>query len=135
MINKYLKEIITDGNINSIVTKFNTLLEKDFKNLIIDSVSNIVKIELKIYYNEDDDAIKMTVNDVYATYITWLQDQTVYPIQSTSLIITNLNEFIFPFFKEYSRYLILEMKKIADNYLLSIMHQSSIIKIINDLHV
>ena len=91
----------------------------------------LVKITLKIYnnenekYNSDTDIMKELL---YITSI--LQLNTTYPISNEDIIVENLRNIIYPFFKDYIELFIKEIKDLIDNYLKRLLYQSKYIEII-----
>ena len=128
MIIKYIEQQSYAATSDPIILEFKKILNSEFKKLIEQNVKKIVQIELQIF--DDDTEERTTINDIYGEFILWLQQQRVFPILNESIIITNINDFIFPFFKEYSKLLIHEMKKISDNYFSSLKNQCNAMKII-----
>ena len=54
-----------------------------------------------------------------------------YPIDNNSSIITNLNDYIIPYFKEYIELLVTELKDLIDVYLKKLHQQYVYINMIN----
>jgi len=118
-LDKKVKEIIS-SSVNDINIK---------KYLFEIMPQKIIKIVLNIYENEEDDDKKINLLNVFDFIIKILETNTILIINKEhSKIITTLETYVFPYFKEYIDTTIITMKKFTDGYLSMIINISSKLK-------
>ena len=124
---KYL-DLYVDKIIYNKLDKTSDLME-----YILDKLPlKVVKYVLKIYNGSNDPDKKITsLDELFNPIKTIIMNNTIVPMNESSNLIKNLDEFIYPFFKDNIELFVIESKNIIDNYFKNIMTEYNKIKILN----
>ena len=144
-LTKYVEEVLSIGQFASdleygqYLEKYITKIvynesngESELMKYIIDVIPNkVVKFVLKIYEGDGDPDKKIkTLDEILIPIKTILINNTLLPINQTTSIIKNLDDYVFPYFKDYFELFITEAKHITDSYYQSILTESKMINIL-----
>jgi ankyrin repeat protein len=150
MLITHVKEITTDGetvneeyskSIRDIVYEMLKDGPRDTSNLLHYMLEVLpkkaTKVVLRIYSGPDEgegDPDKDTdLMKLFDNITKMFETNTVMPIGSESSMITNLKDYVYPYFKDYTEMIILEMKQLIDGYLRALKYQANFLEIINDV--
>src|SRR5207249_1007445 len=90
---------------------------KPLNNYIINDLTVIlVKNNLQLYTDEQDPDRKIDINSIFEEITDFLVNNTVFPIKSDSIIIKNLNQYIYPYYRLVYTLFIKRVKSLIDNY-------------------
>jgi ankyrin repeat protein len=92
----------------------------------------VIKYVLKIYSGNNDPEKKITsIDELFNPIKTIIMNNTIVPMNESSNLIKNLDEYIYPYFKDNIEIFVIESKNIIDNYFKNIMTEYNKIKILN----
>lgn len=94
----------------------------------------LVKCITKIYVDEYDEDMSVTIMSLFEKINKLLRLSVDVQIADDSSLTSNLDEFVYPYFKEYFQLFISGMFNMAENYIKFIKYNSEMIEIINILH-
>jgi hypothetical protein len=120
IIDEKIKQILVSSNVKGIKLDtyiMNTLIEK------------IIKINLNLYEDSYD---KDNIGDISSAFnyiIKLLESNAIIKLDETSLMIKELREKIFPYFKDYTETNLKLIKKFVDGYMNSIINYSNVLNI------
>ena len=87
------------------------------KDFIIDDMSRIVvKMQLDIYDDNDTDKKFGSIEEMFGQIDNILMSSEVISITNDSSLITNLNEYVYPYYRHIFETVIPKMKSLIDNY-------------------
>jgi ankyrin repeat protein len=128
---KYISQLVV-GVIND---KGNDNMSRLMKYIFDILPLKVVKVILQIYEgdNEGEDDIdrNTTLESLFLHINKIIGSTTVINIQEDSSLLTNLKEYVYPFYIDYIGMFVKEMKLLMDNYLKSLQFQSIGLEILN----
>ena len=89
----------------------------------------IVKLITGIFEGEDDPDRKLDLDQILTYINTILGSNTTVPLGNDTSMIMNLNEIVYPYFKDYFEIFVKGMKTVIDNYMASLFYQCKIFEI------
>ena len=128
--NKFIKELvnrIVDANYGDVKS------EPRLKQYIIDQLPlQLIKFLLNIYSKDEDPTIN-SIDSLFDNIINIILSNGIFPINRDASLITNLTEYVFPYYKELFSIIIPFMKTVLDNYNRFIINEANLIVIITEL--
>ena len=95
----------------------------------------LVKLKTKVYIDELDEERSVKSDDeLFQRIIDILTEQRVFPIQKDSSLVTNLNNYVFKYYKTVFDLVIPKMKVVIDNYNRYILNDGRFIDVMIELN-
>jgi ankyrin repeat protein len=124
---KYL-DLYVDKIIYNKIDKTSDLMEYILEKLPL----KVIKYVLKLYSGGNDPDKKITsIDELFNPIKTIIMNNTIVPMNESSNLIKNLDEYIYPYFKDNIEIFVIESKNIIDNYFKNVMTEYNKIKILN----
>ncbi|QKF94003.1 ankyrin repeat domain-containing protein [Fadolivirus algeromassiliense] len=136
-IDKNYSTIITNIVTNILNPEYGTVSQTKPKlqSYIYDEMPNLLlKLKTKIYVDDlDAERSIKTVDDMFENIINILTSNTIITITKDSSFITNLNNYVFKYYKDIFELIIPKMKLVIDNYSRYIMNEGRYLDMIDVL--
>lgn len=134
--NKFIEETVKGIIITSGTGKSNSEKDSKFIEYIMSVISEkAVKSSLNIYEHDADPDKDVNLLAYFAEINKRLMSNTVTFIAESSPIIKSLNDYVYPYFKDYMEIYIKHMKQMIDNYLKCLYTYGVYLKIVGNVAI